>query len=72
MYPQSMFKAKIRKLSSSFFHLKIFNFTAVKNRCILHGHVFVMILAGYEDNYKSLDGINFRQNSTVDFGVSCP
>ena len=31
----------------------------MKNRCILHGHVFVMILAGYEDNYKSLDGSSF-------------
>ena len=38
----------------------------MKNRCILHGHVFVMILAGYEDNYKSLDGFKFRQNSTAD------
>ena len=69
MYPQSMFLAKIRIWSS---FLKNFNFTAVKNRCILHGHVFVMILAGYEDNYKSLDGFKFRQNSIADFGVSCP
>ena len=25
------------------FRLKIVNFTALKNRCMLHGHVFVMI-----------------------------
>ena len=25
-----------------FFYLKIFILTALKNRCILHGHVFVM------------------------------
>ena len=60
------------KIIFFFIHLKIVNFTAVKNRCVLHGHVFVMILAGYEDNYKSLDGFKFRQNSTADFGVSCP
>ena len=24
-------------------HLKIVIFTAVKNRCILHGHVFIML-----------------------------
>ena len=30
------------------------------------------ILAGNEDNYKSLDEFEFRQNSTTDFGVSCP
>ena len=71
VYPQSMLWAKIRKIII-FFYLKIFNFTAVKNRCILHGHVIVMILAGYEDNYKSLDGFKFRQNSTADFGVGCP
>ena len=38
MYPQSMFGAKIRKLSF-FSLLKIFIF---KNLCILHGHVFIM------------------------------
>ena len=36
------FRAKIRK-NLKIFHLKIIIFTAVKNRCMLHGHVFVMI-----------------------------
>ena len=43
MYPQSMFRAKIRK-NITIFHLKIIIFTAVKYHCILHGHVFVMYL----------------------------
>ena len=30
------------------------------------------ILAGNEDNYKSLDKFEFGQNSAADFGVSCP
>ena len=30
------------------------------------------MFAGNEDKYKSLDEIEFRQNSTADFGVSCP
>ena len=30
------------------------------------------ILEGYKANYKSLDEFEFRQNSTADFGVSCP
>ena len=29
------------------------------------------ILAGNEDNYKSLDELEFRQNSATDVGVSC-
>ena len=41
MYPQSMFLAKIRKLSN-FFLLKIFILYNLKILCILHGHVFVM------------------------------
>ena len=41
MYPQSMFCAKIKK-NIKIFHLKIDIFTAVKYRCILHGHVFLM------------------------------
>ena len=32
----------------------------------------VFILAGNEDNYKSLDEFEFGQNSAADFGVSCP
>ena len=28
--------------------LKIVNFTAVKNRCMLHGHVFVMKMSSCE------------------------
>ena len=34
------FRAKIRKLS--IFYIKNFIFTAMKNHCILHGHVFIM------------------------------
>ena len=30
------------------------------------------ILAGNENNYKSLDEFEVRRNSTTDFGVSCP
>ena len=41
MYPQSMFKAKIKKNIITF-HLKIIIFTAVKNHCILHELVFLM------------------------------
>ena len=29
------------------------------------------ILAGNEDNHKSLDEFEFGQNSATDFGVSC-
>ena len=32
----------------------------------------LIILAGNEDNHKSLDKFEFRQNSTTDFEVSCP
>ena len=42
VYPQSMFGAKIRKKLKKN-HLKMNIFTAVKNCCILHGHVFVMV-----------------------------
>ena len=42
MNPQSMFGAKIRK-NIFFFYLKIIIFTAVKNHCILHRRVIVMI-----------------------------
>ena len=38
VYPQSMFSAKIR----FFFHLKIIIY-GIKNRYILHRHVFVML-----------------------------
>ena len=44
VYPQGMFSAKIRKLS--FFYIKIFIFTVVKYRCILHGHIFIMQCCG--------------------------
>ena len=30
------------------------------------------VLAGSEDNYKSLDEFEIGQNSAADFGVSCP
>ena len=42
MYPQSMSRAKIRKISSSFFSSKNFHF--YKYRCILHRHVCEMSL----------------------------
>ena len=35
--------SKNKKIIISFY-LKFFIFTTVKNRCILHGHVFVMIM----------------------------
>ena len=40
MYSQSMFEQN--KKNVTIFHLKIIIFTAVKNCCILYGHVFVM------------------------------
>ena len=39
--PQSMFRAKKKKIIT-IFHLKIIIFTAVKNRSISHGCVFLM------------------------------
>ena len=47
MYPRSMIRAKIRK-NITIFHLKIIIFTAVKNHCILHGHVFLMFWSGFK------------------------
>ena len=42
MYPRSMLTAKKNnKKNITLFHLKIIHFTAVKNYCVLHGHVFV-------------------------------
>ena len=41
VYPQSVFRAKIRK-NIDIFQLKIFSFYNLKNLCVLHGHVFVM------------------------------
>ena len=50
MYSQSMFLAKIRKILKHFYcQMKIFNFYNFKNRCILHGHVFVMIISQFLD-----------------------
>ena len=44
MYPQSMFRAKIRNENSKHFLLKIFIFYNFKNLCILHERVFAMTL----------------------------
>ena len=41
MYPQSMFWSKNKKIIKKNY-LNCVIFTGVKNRCILHGHVFVM------------------------------
>ena len=41
MYPQSIILSKNKKIIKKKIS-KMFIFTAVKNRCILHGHVFVM------------------------------
>ena len=41
MYPQSMSVSKNMKMIKK--HTKIVIFTAVKNRCLLHGRVFVML-----------------------------
>ena len=40
------------KKNITFFHLKIIIFTAVKNRCILHGRVFVMFAKFQGDSHK--------------------
>ena len=50
MYPQSIFEQKNKKNISNIlknikhFLLKILHFYNFKNLCILHGHVFVMVL----------------------------
>ena len=42
MHPRSMFTAEKNKQENiTLFHLKSIHFTAVKNHCVLHGHVFV-------------------------------
>ena len=46
------FRAKIRKLS--FFSIFSSFFTAIKNRCILHGHVFVMTVTIHYVNVSVL------------------
>ena len=43
MYPQSMFLSKNMKIVKKF-QLKIVTFTDVKNRCMLHGRVYVICL----------------------------
>ena len=47
---------------------------AVELRCHATALIFdwIFILAGNEDNYKSLDEFEIRRNSTTDFRVSCP
>ena len=44
VYPESMFSAKIRKISKISTKTSFFSFflLQLKNLCILHGHVFVM------------------------------
>ena len=44
MYPQSMFRAKIRRKKIAIYHLKSFVFTAVKNCILLHRRVCVMYM----------------------------
>ena len=44
MYPRSMFLSKNKK-KSTFFHLKVFNFTAVKCYCILYGRVILKFIS---------------------------
>ena len=50
MYPQSMFGAKMRKISRIL--LKIFVFYKFKNVCILQGQVFVMDLIALLECYQ--------------------
>ena len=40
MYPQSVLSKNLKKVKK--FQLKIVSFSAVKNRCILYGLVFIM------------------------------
>ena len=70
VYPQSMLSAKIRKLF--FFLSKKFQFYCREKSLYIAWTCFRNDFAGYEDNYKCLDGFKFRQNSTADFRVSCP
>ena len=64
MYPQTMFWAKIRKISF-FFLMKFFIFYNFKNLCILHGHVFVMTLP--TQSGKRLMG---RQNMEIEYNIT--
>ena len=58
------------------FSLLTVNMRGVSNKhCLLPFFIFdwiFFILAGNQDNSKSLDEFEFGQNSAADFGVSCP
>ena len=69
--------AALDKLKKSFIrqYSKYFDDLLSGERWLPYGLLvlFLVILNdGNEDNYKSLDEFEFRQNSTTDFGVSCP
>ena len=49
MYPQSMFRAKIRKIKKN--QMKIFISYNLKNLFILHEHVFVMVALTFRSRY---------------------
>ena len=63
MYTQSMFWAKIRKISKFSF------FTTQKKFCILHGQVFIMSIPGERNQQRSIsilptlncDGVNLKE-----------
>ena len=60
VYPQSMFASKNKKNNIHIFLMKCSIFTAEKNLCILHGHVFVMHRAGKKEQNKILRSFTRR------------
>ena len=68
MYPQSMFCKNMNIVNK--FQLKIVIFTAMKNRCMLHGRVFVM--TGFAHSNFSVQ-VKIRLPSKVWYvgGFSC-
>ena len=65
MYPQSMFYAKIRKMTTIFY--RFFKCLQLKNLCILHGRAFVtnksLLLYCYERDF--MDSLNHDNQADV-------
>ena len=61
--------AALERLKNS--HRLIMGKTCQHSSSFIFDWIF-FILAGNEENYKSLDKFEFRQNSAADFGVICP
>ena len=67
VYPQSMFRAKIRKISKKI-STENFQFLQLKNLCILHGRVFIMkhnIRLRFEVTILLLSSTSYCQLCTI-------